>query len=262
MSRYGVTFNGKNSKDLGLIMKSDNRQLLPSTKDRYVDIPTMNGTHLFSDGLQDRFIDIQFGVIEDSLHDIRRKARDIARWLFTRKRVQLIFDDEPDKFYMAKVANQLDLEEQITKTGRFTVTFRCLPLAQLIEDATNYTLDSEIQLDNDVMLGDEYSFSITQPTTVELNNFGSDEVKPIIRVIGSFSTLSITVDGVTFQYNQAFSGELEINNEKYIVKSGTTNKIRATNGEFITLQEGINQIEISGSNLNCEVVFVFKPQYL
>ena len=122
-------------------MRSKNRQLLPETNDRYVQVPGRNGSILFPRELADRRIDIDCAFVGSSLADIRTKARDIAAWLNTTDRANLSFDDETGKTYKAKLASAVDFDH-IGKMGKFTLAFNCEPLAYGTEATTNFASDS------------------------------------------------------------------------------------------------------------------------
>lgn len=243
-------------------MKSVNRQILPANSDGYLDVPGVDGSYLFPGDLRDRFIEVEFTLIKSqSLTTLRSTARQISAWLRTRERAQLIFDDEPDVYYMAKVPDQIDLEPMNTR-GKLKVVFRCLPYAYSMEDA-GVLLDSEILLDSDILIGGNYSFEITGNSVGEIYNSGT-ALYPQIEVIGNFNTFSIVANGVTFGYSAALvSQTLQINEDnKKTVKIGATNKLAFMTGDFIKLLPGNNTITISGTGLNCIISIIFKNKYL
>jgi predicted phage tail component-like protein len=238
--------------------------VLPAIRQQYETIPGKHGSYNFSDGtLEDRIIEIECTFAESSIGDLRYKARQLASWLYTKETAPLIFDDEPDLFYMARIANQIDIE-QTASLGVFTLQFRCEPFAYFIEDAASSSdLDSPTIMYRNLRLDDKFAYSVTNPITVEVNNFGTFETPPVIQVDGSFTTLSITVGGTTFNYTEALSNDtLIIDNERLKVMVGSTNKLNKVTGNFITLPVGINQVTIGGTGLNCTVYFLFNPRYL
>lgn len=265
---YGLTFNGKHSfQDFGLVMFSKDRPLLPEPKIITEDAPGIDGELDYSsvnpDGetkYKDRPLEIEFTLKEPDPRYLRIKAREIAAWLACGEK-QLVFDDEPDKFWLARVANRLDLENQIVSLKRFTIQFKCRPFAYWGQTTDNLILDSDILLDSDIRLDEEYSFSITGVTTVEVNNVGTRDTKPVIEVTGQFTTLAITVNGKTMTYNEALSsGTLRVDCEHMQVAIGSTNKTNAVN-DFIKIPVGINEVQIGGTGLNCTVSFIFRPQF-
>ena len=154
-------------------MKSDNRNLLPPLRKRKLTINGKDGTWDFGGGsYEERQIQVTFELLAQNRAELRYKARKTAQWLNSKDgAAELIFDDEIDKFYIASVYNGVDLQE-IVNNGKFSVVFECQPIAKLIYNADDIILDSDILLDyTDVRLGDTYSFTITNPGTIEVNNF-------------------------------------------------------------------------------------------
>jgi len=121
-------------------MRSKNRQLLPELNDHYVQVPGKFGSILFPRELADRRIEIDCAFVGSSLADIRTKARDIAAWLYTTDRAKLSFDDDPGKYYMAKLASAVDFEH-LALMGQFSLSFVCEPLAYGEQVTTNFVND-------------------------------------------------------------------------------------------------------------------------
>lgn len=267
----GLTFRGKHSyNDFGLVMKSDNRNLLPPLRKRKLTIDGKDGTWDFGGGsYEERQIQVTFELLAQNRAELRYKARKVAQWLNSKDgAAELIFDDEKDKYYIASVYNGVDLQE-IVNNGKFSVVFECQPIAKLIYNADDIILDSDILLDyTDVRLGDTYSFTITNPGTIEVNNFGTYSVRPTIIVHGTWSNFSITIAGKTLNYTEAMTtpGDIIIDNENYTVKDEEgRNKLGVVTGDvntFLELPPGVNQVTIDGENLNCTVSFEFAPSYL
>jgi predicted phage tail component-like protein len=122
-------------------MLSVDRTVLPAPNDIYLQIPNKNGSYLFSRGSLDRIIKVDCSIFANSLPGLRSTVRQIAAWLYTRQRVQLVFDDEPDLYYMAKIEGGIGLE-QITTDGMFTLIFRCEPFAYGDQVIANFVNDS------------------------------------------------------------------------------------------------------------------------
>lgn len=271
---YGLIFNGKHSySDMGLILLSKDRPILPEAKEVVEDLPGMDGEHDYSKVNSDnelkfkpRTHEITFYFDRNKINwrdprVIRQAARKVAAWLGYGEAI-LVFDDEKDKQELAKVSNKLNLENQIESGRPFTVNFKCRPFPRQGTSTENIILDSDVLLDSDLRLDDEYQFAVTDATTVEVNNFGTHSVKPVIEVTGTFTTLQITVDGKTLNYTEAISNKtITLDCALLQVKEGVTNKNNVMTGSFLTLPVGINSVLISGTGLNCTVTFKFRPLY-
>ena len=129
---YGFSFNGRHSREFEIFMKSDDRTLLPAKTQASYTIPGRDGTYNSDDfDYQNRIITVQiafFGAT-NNMESLRQKVRDIAKWLSGQG--NLIFDDEPDKAYTAKVINGINLT-QIVRQGQAVVSFNCQPFAESI----------------------------------------------------------------------------------------------------------------------------------
>lgn len=218
---YGFYFNGVHSSAFGIIMRSRNRQALPLGNDHYNQIPGREGSYLFARELSDRYITISCVLIEASLTALRLKTRQIAAWLYTIERVQLVFDDELDRYYIAKLDGAIDLE-QVVATGKFDLRFRCEPLAYGGEQEVFFSADSAV-----------------------VNNAGTYEAMPLFRLksIATASEIKIILGSKYIRIVREFEidDELEINCSTGAV---LINGYRAMadldwqNSEFITLPVG------------------------
>jgi predicted phage tail component-like protein len=140
----GFAFNGIHCNTYNIIVNSVDRTVLPAPNDTYLQIPNRDGSYLFNRGLLDRIIKVDCSVFTKRLTDLRSVVRQISAWLFSQQRAQLIFDDEPDKYYMAKYKDAIGLS-QIVTAGKFSLIFCCEPYAYSILD-TQSTTDSIVNL--------------------------------------------------------------------------------------------------------------------
>lgn len=109
---------------------------------------------------------------------------------------------------------------------------------------------------------------------IAINYFGTQEVglgspegsRFDIVITGSFSVLSITMNGKTLTYTDAvISQTIKIDNVAGTVKIGATNKLSKVTGDvsdFLKLIPGDNIITITKIGGDCTVLFDFRPQYL
>lgn len=145
--KYGLSFNGIHSNTYEVVVKSKNRQILPATNDVYLEIPGRAGSYLIPREVKDRTIEVECALVRDSLEELRTAMRDISAWLNTRSKVQLIFDDEPDKYYLAKLSTQIDITQKYT-LGQFALVFRCEPYAYSIITKTPTFVSDSIDITN------------------------------------------------------------------------------------------------------------------
>lgn len=241
----GLTFNGKHSfNDMGLVMFSKNRPILPEPKIVTEDIQNMDGEYDYS-SVSGRVRykpvtdEIEFFFAEKNMSNVRAKAHQIAAWLASGE-AQLIYDDDPTIYYLAMVVNKLDLENQIIRARKVTVQFKRRPFG--------YGLTEE-------------SHSYTTAGSKTINNPGTF-VMPKFTVTGSFTTLTLSCNGKTLTYSEAIEGASIVIDNMQCIKDGNTNKNNVLSGEFFEFANGNNSLIIGGTGLDCTVTVSFRPQYL
>lgn len=248
---YGLSFNSKHSfNDFGLSIYTKNRPILAEPKIVTEDIEGNDGEYDFSEVNPDnrtkyksKIHEIEFTLKESDLVSLRNKAHKIAEWLACGEK-QLVYDDEPTVFYLGKVVNKLDLENQARTVKRFTVQFRCKPHAYSINQSNT-------------------TRTVIGNTSFLIENIGTN-VKPIIRVDGSCDNISFNLNGKTLTYNAPVTSSqmLEIDCENMEALKGSLNVTKNTTGDFLELINGDNTIQVTGTNLNCAISVVFRQKFL
>lgn len=122
-----ISFNGTTEISLGLTVKDIKRAVLPPVKNKFVTRSGVDGAIDFGADLDIREFTITFQSKDTlTLEELQDLRRDVALWLFPNDRFakELIFDDEPTVYYMAKVDNRTDID-QILEYGSFEVKFLC-----------------------------------------------------------------------------------------------------------------------------------------
>lgn len=105
-------------------MKSQDRSLLPATKISQVDISFLDGKfNLSKEPVYDnRTITVNMSFVSSNLEYIQNKKREIAGWLSGGG--QLVFDDEPNKFYNANIFQSLSFAQDNGRVD-FSISFEC-----------------------------------------------------------------------------------------------------------------------------------------
>lgn len=165
---YGFKFKGEHSSKYSVYFKSTNRTILPPVRKSSYIIPQRNGdlTNIIS-VYDTRTISIQVFVSQTNLLKLREKLRDIAFWL--QGHGELVFDDEPDKIYDARIEESLDLS-QVAYSGEFIVNFICQPFAyKRAENKSVYLGSNKIN----------YSGTAETPCIIILENNTNEVIKNI-----------------------------------------------------------------------------------
>ena len=174
MARYGLVFNGKNSiTDFNTYVRNDNRVALPPQTNTEYRIPGRHGTIDYgANDRLNRLIVVTFRTVAPDYPTMRQNIRDLAYWLS--RSGLLAFDDEPNKWYDAKVYDEIPLQEAFI-TGELTVTFSCQPFAEEL----NYNQRIETWTDQDKQI--PLSIIGTQDTSciITITNNGGIDINNI-----------------------------------------------------------------------------------
>lgn len=139
----------------------------------------------------------------------------------------IVFSNEPDKYYKVMILDQIDY----TRLVRFrtaTIKLRTQPFKYLY--------------------GESYQKFTNLTGTLVVTNEGNRNSKPLIKIVGS-GTIEFKLEGSPiFTYTfPAGESEVYIDSEKEDAYLGTVLKNRNMIGEFPILKQGKNQITLSGA---------------
>ncbi len=239
----GITFNGVHSSVFGLGAKV-NRPLLPGNNDNYIDIPGRAGSILYPGKPKDRPTPVEFGFMPGSRELFRSKVWEISSWLNTEERKILIIDDEPGKYYIGKVENQVDLEQAFL-LGKFSLTFRCEPFAYGAEVASNFAEDAiSIDYPGTYATAPIFEAEFTAATDTWRATKGTD----YIRIDHDFQV------GDRLLVNLQ-SGLIAINGSRAM------NKLDWQNSHFFNLLSGTNYLSITPTGV-CSTTIKYTPVWL
>ena len=225
-------------------MRSKNRQLLPDSNDRYIQVPGRQGSILFSRELADRQIDVDCAFVEKSLPDLRTRAREIASWLNVTDRANLSFDDETGKSYKGKLSSSVDFDH-IGNMGQFILSFICEPLAYGELVTSNFVGDA-ITIAN---AGTHPTPAIIEATfTDTASEFKVTLGTEYVRVVNDFiATDTLKIDTGT--------GAILINGTRAMDKLDWQNSI------FFELAVGANTLSITPTG-KCTATVKHTPRWL
>jgi predicted phage tail component-like protein len=146
----------------------------------------------------------------------------------------VVFGNEPDKYYKATIINQIDYA-RLVRFRTATVVFRVQPYKYKLNE-------SEVKIP-----ADNGAYYVT--------NAGTETSKPLIHISGG-GTVECTVNGDTlFQYT--FNGDdtdVYIDSELQDAYVGSVLKNRNMMGEFPILQVGSNEITFEGTVTAVEIL--------
>ena len=131
-SEFTCTFDGVK---LPLIVTTLNRGILPEIDDTLVNYGNTNGSELVSSRFKERTIEMGFSLVVDG-DDFGELRDKLSKVLYTNGELKkLVFSDQPDRFYWAKVTSKTSLEESY-RVGTGSISW-------LIPDGVAYSLEEK-----------------------------------------------------------------------------------------------------------------------
>jgi predicted phage tail component-like protein len=133
-----ATLGGVSSADIdGLVITGVTRQITPTIRDTYLDVPGRPGSWYFAEAPGDRELTLEVAITAATFAERRAAARKLGRWLYSNEQRQLVLDDEPGRYELAQLAGAPELAE-LVNLGRGSVPFRVGPFAisETLDEAT------------------------------------------------------------------------------------------------------------------------------
>jgi predicted phage tail component-like protein len=147
------------------------QSVLPPVSQKTVKVNGRAGEIDFGNEIGSREIEVEFTILGANTTDLRGKVRQLAQWLYYEEPKPLVINEEPDKFYMAKVTGDSELDD-IVRYGQGSIVFYCAdPYAYSTNEkeiALNQTLPEDpaiVENAGAVETFPKYRFEFTQPTT-------------------------------------------------------------------------------------------------
>lgn len=259
--------------DLGLTVHMDSEEeALPSTQDYSVNVPGRHGDYTFKSWLQPRKINVVIVIPrQESTTDLQVFVREVMRLLVDQfgnpKTVELIYDFEPDKYYSAKYSGSVDYD-RVANTGRLE-----LPFTAYDPYAYSNTFNDEVTWGStDVFFTNTtYTYgnagtgasgvNVTGPTAIDVSVEGY-AVKPIIEVEGSAGSLTLKANGHTIEFPSFSDVIWTIDCDKYLVMKDGNNAFGEVRLRDFLLNEGLNEIDVTGTNINVNIKIKFRDKFL
>lgn len=120
----GFSLDSINCSVHNIYMMSKKTSLVPLSTNTFMKIPRRDGSYFSAGELNDIKITISCAVLDMDASAVR----EIAAWLYSKDQQILIFDEEPDKYYIAKIDGDIDLDP-VAGVAEFSIVFRCEPFA-------------------------------------------------------------------------------------------------------------------------------------
>lgn len=266
----GFMFCGQNSIDNKLIVKSINRQPLPSPKTVLNSINGRDGSYNYSEDnndsrmhYEDRIFELQVAVVGKNIKEVQHNLSAHVVPFLLGKRGDLIFDDSPYTVWKnAFIPQGVNFTYQLSRIGQASLFFRVDPFAQTIFNSLGANVPEDTSYN---FLKSRYTKTISTPGTITIDNIGTWYSKPIIKAVGTGSLIEINMNGKAIIVGIPFTGTdtivIDFGNE-YVTKNNTSIMANAF-GIFGELKPGENTITIGGtfSSLTLEFRIYFQFAY-
>lgn len=219
----GFTLNGQHSSVLGVIMATKGVPVLTASNDVYLQVPGRDGSYMVPRELADGAIVIECGISTANAIALMTAKRQIAAWVFSRQKVQLIFDDEPDKYYLVKYASEIGLSKMSSPgMGQFKLVFRCEPYAYFLTPKTQNFIVDAISINNlgTAPVFPKFAVTFTAPATEFKVWFGNYYVRVVRNfIIGDVLIIDNALSKVTVNGLNAMAS-LDLSSRFFGIGSG------------------------------------------
>ena len=238
----GFTFDGVTSKNMKIRARLTSWQASPSLRNFYTTVPGKAGVADFGCDSAERTITVSCSIFPQKDFAALVAVLDhMAEWLDpTMGLKQLILDDVPNRYFMARLGEQVDCERLLRSAGQFTLSFIC-------PDPYAYALSDE-------------SFVLSEAGTHEVvRSVGNTESYPVYALqgvipSGTDSYVSLVTNGTELRIiGPLADGETLIVDSSLVtakVVDGSGNTLR--NGlpllselNFPVLEKGYNAVAVS-----------------
>ena len=218
MNNY-IIWNGKDSRDIsGLIICELPPITKPKIRTKITTIDGRDGSIVDYLGYESYTKEIQIGI--KSTNDLDKIIK-----FFTGKG-EVIFSNEPDKYYKAEIVRDVDYE-RLLRYKTASITFYVQPFKYKVREP-------------------KFTLNITNETSYKVTNQGLEKSKPIITLYGS-GDVTFTLNGIDVFTITIDDDYVTVDSEEQEAYKEGTLKNRKMGGDFPLLKPGINTITWSGN---------------
>lgn len=260
------SFNGTNLGSVPFVFLQEvKKPLSPKMNFGEYKIPRRNGSYIVKDAYQNIEIQVKILISGNNRPNLCRKL--IQPWLNVKSK--LIFEDEPDKYYLAEIFESIVYKEK-EYFDEITITFLCEPFKYNLVNSSGDIITKNAEMITKTasfpMLENETVFVVNGSKEVTVKNLGNVNIKPVIKISGTASLLNIQTQSYACSIADIRNETVYLDTEKMIVYKIVNNrkvsKLNDFTGRFVELERGENTVRFSGSNINVTVDFVFDNAYV
>lgn len=214
-------FKDIDSRELGLFMERCPEKISPKRRDETFTIPGRHGNLTTTDGAFETYIRSAEFISKDE-----KRADEICAHF--KGSGWLIFSNEPDRKYKARVANQIEFSHVIRRFKRFAVEFEVQPFGY-----------------------DVFARTLVKTAPFSLFNVGTFESEPIITIFGT-GNITLYVNNQSISLKE-ITDKIVIDSEMQNAYSGATSLNHKMSGDFPVLILEKNYITWIGNVTKLEI---------
>lgn len=240
----GFSLGGVSSSSLGLMLIDKEIPFMPEIEEQSEEMPGVDGGYDFGIRYKPKIIPVKVRLIETgSKYIYNKRLRDLASKLNPRLGAKpLIFDDERDKQYYARLSETFSPTRLGLISKEFTLSFICY-------DPFTYSVEEK---------------DLTGATQITAVNEGSHIAKPIIYITKTAGAAKIrntrpdeTTEEIDFKSTSP-AGEyvLDCKEQTTLLADGSGAYQYIEDEKYFSFQEGSNVVQkVSGSITNIRIVY-------
>jgi predicted phage tail component-like protein len=264
-----ITLDGYGLRSFGLSCEKQNHPITPTFKSKTISIPGKAGLYDFGSEIQEREISFNIGAIDKDKIALQYKLRHFIAFLHDAygkpRSIRLIFDYEPDKYYIVKISNRIE-PDRVSRTGKFTLqftaydpyTYSTVYADEILWGSNIITFISSYLLGHS---GSDGLKTISAPTTLNIHVDGL-AIKPVIEITGTATGLSLSVNGYNITLPSFVTSTWIVDCDKYsVLKNGVNAFGLVSLREFILLP-GDNSVAVTGTGINVTMRIKQRDKYI
>ncbi|AXO97169.1 distal tail protein Dit [Bacillus anthracis] len=267
-----LTIDGKRISELKLaLLPGFQHPAAPPIRDHAVSIPGRPGAYYFGSDIDPMPFNLPLLVKpQENRFELAVAIRKMVTAFIDPygkpKEVKLIYDYEPDKYYLARYSGSMPIERYLSM-GKFELPMIAYdPHAySTVESHRDILWGYNIPFMSDMTFGGSgTSYVVNEAQTLNVDNIGSQVVRPVVEISGSATSLTLTINGESFSFGTFSNASFLVDAERYTVIKNKQNFLSNFQGnlEKLELMPGTNAIPIGGTNLNINIVFKYRAKYI
>ncbi|GMA49315.1 hypothetical protein GCM10025857_06720 [Alicyclobacillus contaminans] len=278
MTLPGFSFGGAHTNDFGLYLVQKQIELVPESRDIEQVIYGRPGVYDYRTEYDKRYVSVTLATVGDTRADLLSALHAFAASIDPSKGYQqLIFDDEPDKYYLAKYTSTGNGAQQPFLTfqkliGQVQIGFKCAD--PFIYSTTPQRIEWEAPYQGQTVLTNNGTASCPVKITIQSPATSSTEFEASglgatsLGAAGGASqtagvTLTISGVPVTYTGNIGPGDTVAIDTGNYTVTLNGQNALQYWQGDFPQLSPGANTVtEFDTMGAGAAVTFDYTERWL